>query len=118
LIGSIYKEDKTTLTDLWNRKGRFEKYPILRISAEDDLRIKRNAIKVFSGDIFGQLPYLSIVKINNILGTFMFTDYAYDFRSNILSAKLKQFYNDELGDIDYLISYDYGNNKIKPTIKG
>ena len=118
LIGSIYKTDKITLTDLWARKGKFEQYPLLRISAEDDLRIKRNPIKVFSGSILGQLPYLSIISINNILGLFMFTEYTYDFRTKKINAKLTQFYNDELGDIDYELSYNYGNNTIKPTIKG
>jgi hypothetical protein len=118
LIGSIYKSDKITLTDLWARKDKFEQYPILRISAEDDLRIKRNPIKVFSGSILGLFPYLSIININNIAGLFMFTEYTYDFRSKILNAKLTQFYNDELGDIDYLPTTDYGNNTIKPTIKG
>lgn len=118
LIGSIYKSDQTTLTDLWARKDKFEQYPLLRISAEDDLRIKRNPIKVFSGSILGQFPYLSIININNIVGLFMFTEYTFDFRSKILNAKLIQFYNDELGDIEYLLTYDYGNNTIKPTIKG
>jgi hypothetical protein len=118
LIGSIYKSDKVSLTDLWARKDKFEQYPILRISAEDDLRIKRNPIKVFSGSILGLFPYLSIININNIVGLFMFTEYTYDFRSKVLNAKLTQFYNDELGDMDYLLTYDYGNNTIKPTIKG
>lgn len=118
LIGSIYKSDKVTLTNLWSRNGKFEQYPLLRISAEDDLRIKRNPIKVFSGSILGLIPYLSIININNVLGMFMFTKYSYDFRTKIINAEMTQFYNDELGDIEYELSYDYGNNTIKPTIKG
>jgi len=117
LIGSLYKSDKTTLTEYWNREGFTENKPILLISAEDDLRVQRNPIKIFSGGIFGYLPYLSVISINNVLGLFMFTEYSYDLRSKKISAKLTQFYNDEVGDIEFLISPDYGNT-VKPTIKG
>jgi len=118
LIGSLYKSDKSTLTQYWNRTGFTEDKPILLISAEDDLRVQRNAIKIFSGGIFGQLKYLSIININNIAGKFMFTNYSYDLRSNKMTAKLTQLYQDEVGDIEFLISPDYGNGTIKPTIKG
>jgi hypothetical protein len=73
---------------------------------------------VFSGDIYGEIPYLSIVKINNIFGKFMFIEYNYNIKTNISSIKLLQFFDNELGDIQYLFSYDYGNNTIKPTIVG
>lgn len=118
LIGSMYKSDQTTLTEFWTRKNKFENLPLLGISAMDDLRIQSNAIKVFSGDIYGQIPYMSVIKIDNIDGLFMFIEYEYDYKSNILFAKLLQFYNTDLADIQYTISPDYGNNTIKPTIKG
>jgi len=118
LIGTIYKSDQINYTDFWSRKGKGESYPILRISAEDDLRIQQSPIKVFTGNIFGQIPYLSVVKINNIPGLFMFTEYSYDIQNNKVSGKLTQFYNNELADISYQFSFDYGNNTIKPTIKG
>ena len=117
LIGSLYKSDKITLTEYWNRTGFTENKPILLISAEDDLRVQRNPIKIFSGGIYGQFPYLSIISINNIIGSFMFTNYSYDLRSNKMSAKLTQLYQDEVGDIEFLITPDYGNT-VKPTIKG
>lgn len=117
-IGAIYKSDKETVTDFWTRKNRFEKKPLLQISAEDDLRIQSAPVKVFSGDIFGQIPYLSVININNIFGLFMFVEYSYDIKENILSGKMMQMYNNELGDILYNFSYDYGNNTIKPTIIG
>jgi len=117
LIGSLYKSDKTTLTEYWNRAGFTENKPILLISAEDDLRVQRNAIKIFSGGIYGRLPYLSIISINNVLGKFMFTNYSYDLMTNKMTAKLTQLYQDEVGDIEFLITPDYGNT-VKPTIKG
>lgn len=115
-IGAIFKSDKVSVTELWTRKNRFETKPLLLISAEDDLRIQSAPVKLFSGDIFGQIPYLSVISINNVFGLFMFIEYSYDIKENILSGKMMQMYNNELGDILYNFSYDYGNNTIKPTI--
>lgn len=116
LIGSIYKPDLTTLTTIWTRNGKYEEKPLLRISAEDDLRIQCNPIKIFTGNFLGFIPYLSVISINNIVGLFMFTQYSYDLKNKKVTGKLTQFYNNDLGDMDYLFSYDYGNNTIKPTI--
>ena len=117
-IGAIYKEDEVTVTNLWTRKNKFESKALLQISAEDDLRIQSSPIKLFTGDIYGQIPYLSLVEIDNVFGLFMFINYSYDIQTNIISGKLLQLFNIDLGDIQYLFSYDYGNNTIKPTIKG
>jgi hypothetical protein len=118
LIGSIYKEDLLTETTQWTRKDKFESLPLLGISAMDDLRIQANAIKVFSGSIFGEIPYMSVITINNIVGYFMPIEYDYNYKTNISQVKLLQFYNDDIADIQYEVSPDYGNNTIKPTIKG
>lgn len=118
LIGSIYKDDLETLTTLWTRKDKFETLPLLGISAMDDLRIQSAPIKVFSGSIYGQIPYLSVVSIDNIVGSFMFIEYEYFYKSKILQSKLLEFYNADLGDIQYEISPDFGKSTIKPTIKG
>jgi len=117
-IGSIYKADNTNVTTLWSRKNKFESKALLQISAEDDLRIQSSPIKLFTGDIYGQIPYLSLVEIDNVFGLFMFINYSYDIQTNIISGKLLQLFNIDLGDIQYLFSYDYGNNTIRPTIKG
>jgi hypothetical protein len=118
LIGSIYKEDLLTETTQWTRKDKFESLPLLGISAMDDLRIQANAIKVFSGSIYGEIPYMSVITINNIVGYFMPIEYDYNYKTNISQVKLLQFYNDDIADIRYEVSPDYGNNTIKPTIKG
>ena len=118
LIGSIYKSDEETLTEFWTRKNKFEQLPLLGISAMDDLRIQSNPIKVFSGNIFGQIPYFSVVTIDNVTGLFMPIEWDYDYKNNITRLKLLQFYNTDIADIQYTISPDYGNNTVKPTIKG
>lgn len=118
LIGSIYKEDLIELTTNWTRKDKFENLPLLGISAMDDLRIQSNPIKVFSGSIFGQIPYMSVITIDNISGLFMPIEYDYDYKTNKSQVKLLEFYNTDIADIQYTISPDYGNNTVKPTIKG
>jgi len=118
LIGGIFKEDQEELTDLWSRKNKFENLPLLGISAMDDLRIQSNPIKVFSGNVYGRIPYMSVVTIDNVLGLFMPIEYDYAPKSNKSTIKLLQFYNSDLGDIEYTVSPDYGKSTIKPTIKG
>lgn len=115
--GAIYKSDKTTLTTIWTRDGFVENKPLLRISAEDDLRIQQKPIKEFSGSFYGYLPYLSIIEINNISGLFMFTEYSYDTDSNITNGKLLQYYTNEVADLQYALTFDFGET-VKPSIKG
>jgi len=114
--GAIYKSDKTTLTTLWTRKGKLEEKYLLRISAEDDMRIRQKTIKTFEGDFYGYLPYLSIIEINNVNGLFMFIEHSYDTDSNITKGKLQQFYTSEVSDLQYALTYDYGNT-VKPSIR-
>lgn len=118
LIGSIYKDDLIELTTDWTRKDKFENLPLLGISAMDDLRIQSNSIKVFSGNIYGQIPYMSVITIDNISGLFMPIEYDYDYKTNKSQVKLLEFYNTDIADIQYTVSPDYGNNTVKPTIKG
>ena len=114
--GAIYKSDKTTLTTLWTRKDKLEEKYLLRISAEDDMRIMQKPTKTFTGDFYGYLPYLSIIEINNISGLFMFIEYSYNTDSNITSGKLQQFFKDEVPDLEYALTFDYGET-VKPSIR-
>ena len=118
LIGSIYKDDLVTLTTFWSRKNKFENLPLLGISAMDDLRIQSNPIKMFTGDVYGYIPYFSVVTIDNVFGLFMPIEWDYDYKNNITKVKLLQFYNTDIADSQYTISPDYGNNTVRPTIKG
>jgi hypothetical protein len=114
-LGAIYKEDSVSVTDLWTRNGYVELKPILRISAEDELRMCQKPAKIFSGFFLGYYPYISVLEINNIPGKLMPIEYSYDTFSNIGTHKLLQLYSDELTDIDYKLTLDYGST-VKPTI--
>lgn len=114
-LGAIYKEDEITPTSTWSRKGRFESFSILRIAAEEELRISQKPLKIFKGSIYGQLPYLSVVEIQNVGAKFMFIEYSYDTMTNIMTATLLELYAPELTDIDYKYTFDFGQT-VKPTI--
>ena len=115
--GTIFKEDAITPTETWSRKGSFESYPLLRIAAEDELRLGQKPLKVFSGNIFGFLPYLSFLQINSINGRFFPIEYSYDTVNNQIKLKVLELYAEEIPDIMYKFSFDYGNT-VKPTIVG
>jgi len=114
-LGAIFKDDEITPTQFWSRKGRAESYPLLRMAAEEELRISQKPLKIFSGSIFGNLPYLSVININNVGNKFMFIEYSYDTMTNIGSYKLLELFSSEIQDIIYKFTYDYGNT-VKPTI--
>ena len=64
-VGTIFKFDNTP-TDLWRRKHSNEAKPILQIMAEEPLRVNAKPYRVFSGDVFGHIPYVSNISINNL----------------------------------------------------
>lgn len=116
-VGAIYKSDQTVLTSDWTRVGKNEMKPILRISAEDDLRISQKPAKEFTGSVFGYLPYLSLVKINNFDEVFTFLEWKYNIFSNTIDVKLIQVFGTELNEVIYNFTYDY-NSTVKPSIIG
>jgi hypothetical protein len=113
--GAIWKLTNTIPTSVWFRRGKTESKPILRIAAEDILRMSQKPQKIFIGDVYGFLPYLSVVSIDNLEGKFMPIEWSFDSKSNITSVKLLEAFNAELTDIDYKYTLDYGNT-VKPTI--
>ena len=116
-IGSIFKENKIDLTSLWYRKGVVESLTILRISAEEELRISQKPLRVFSGDVYGYLDYITICDIVGLNSKFMPIEWSYDTVKNITKIKFLELFVAEIGDIDYKLTYDFGNT-VKPTING
>lgn len=116
-IGTIHKADEVTPTTTWFRKGITEALPLLQIMGEETMRLNASPMRIFSGDIYGYIPYLSVFTINNLAGKYMPISYSYDTKANIISLILKQIYGDELADLEYMQTFDFGET-VKPTIKG
>lgn len=114
-LGAIFKDDGITTTQTWSRKGSFESFPLCRIAAEEELRIGQKPLKIFNGSIFGYMPYLSFISINNVQGKFFPIEYSYNTKTNIIDFKLLELYSAEITDILYKFTFDYGNT-VKPTI--
>lgn len=122
-IGTIYKADESTPTSQWKRLGYGRQVPILRIMGEERMKMYAKPLRVFSGDVYGYIDYLSVIAIDGISNTlFMPIEYEYNAKTNITKLKLKQILNNLLPDstylgIDYELTYDYGN-VVEPTIVG
>lgn len=113
--GAIYKNDIISPTSKWFRRGFAESKPILQIAGEDNLRISQSPAKLFSGDAYGFVPYLSVITIDSLSGVFMPIEWTYNTKSNIVNLKLLEGFTGELNDIKYNLTLDYGNT-VKPTI--
>lgn len=115
-VGAIKKlnGDNTTF---WRRINRNEEKPLLKIMAEDRIRLQNRPQKVFSGDVFGYVPELSIISIRNIGNNFYPLAYSYDTLNNICNFEMIELFNDELdGEITTELTYERGN-VTKPTIE-
>ena len=115
-LGAIFKNDGLTPTTTWFRRGRNESFPILRISSEEILRISQKPTKIFTGSVYGYIPYLSVTSIDNIVGKFSPIEYEFDTFRNICRVKYLELFSAEVYDILYNFTPDYGNT-VKPTIR-
>tara|TARA_R110000796_G_scaffold186402_1_gene303319 strand:+ start:362 stop:2278 length:1917 start_codon:yes stop_codon:yes gene_type:complete len=131
-LGTIYKSDQATPTELWKRLKLFyqpspwitRNVPLLQIMGEERMKMYAKPLRVFSGDIFGYIDYLSVISIDGINNTlFMPIEYEYNAQENITKLKLKQILDYDLiplttsDKIDYQLAFDYGN-VVEPTIVG
>lgn len=116
-LGTIYETDGTTPTTKWNRKGVTESKPLLQIMVEERIRLLSKPSRIFTGDIYGFVNYLSIFKINGFNNIFMPIALSYNSVTNITSITVKEIFNDSTIETIYELTFDYGN-VVKPTIKG
>lgn len=123
-VGGIYRQDGTTLTTLWNRRGIPESilalpYDVskkfLRIAVEEKVRLYGAPFVRFEGSVFGYFNPLSRFTINLIEGKFMPLSLNYDLQSNICKSVLGRVSDDEIA-MNYTLSNDYGET-VKVTIK-
>lgn len=114
-VGTIYKGDGDTPTSKW-RRGFLstEEKEILEINAEDNLRLSPRPMTIFEGDIYGYIPYLSLISINNFEGKqFQPINYSYQTNINILKLSSKEFSNDYIPETDFTVTIkdNYGNEQ-------
>lgn len=109
-VGTIYKDDGDTPTEKWYRQGRTEAKELLSINAEDNLRLSPRPMIIFEGDVFGFIPYLSVVSINNFDGKkFQFLNWSYSLDKNIMRTSLKEYSDGYLEDFVVDVRYNFGS---------
>lgn len=116
-VGTLYKDDQETATEKWYRQGKSESLELLAINAEDNLRISPRPMLVFEGNIFGYIPYLALISINNIPGKFQPSKYSYDTFDNQIKLTNKEFESEYLPIETFTVDRkeDYGT-ETKVTI--
>lgn len=123
-IGGIYREDETTLTTLWNRRGISESVlatpyaaskPFLRIAVEEIQRLYASPFVKFEGSIFNYFNPLSRLTINLLDGKFMPDSLVYSLQENKCRAVSTRIANAEIEQA-YTLQSDFGETT-KMTIK-
>jgi len=123
-LGAIFKNDLTSLTTLWNRRGLAESVlasefevskPFLRIAVEELQRMYAQPYVKFEGSIGNYFNPLSLFTINLVEGRFMPVSLSYDLQANVCKAVLTRISNTEI-DMNYTLEPDYGETT-KITIK-
>lgn len=125
-VGTIYKADEVTPTSLWNfsSTGELINYAtILQIMGLERMKMYAKPLKVFKGDVYGFIDFLSVVTIDNIDGLFVPIEYKYNASDNITTLKMKEILNYGLpnstfSDIEYNLQINNENQVVEPTIKG
>ena len=122
-VGTLYKADTITPTTEWTRKTFNDNVPILRLMGTEIMRMNQLPSRLFNGDIYGVIPYDNVVAIDGINDKdgfpckFMFVEWDYDTRENVVAMTLRQIYGGDISDLDYQYTKDYGN-VVEPTIRG
>lgn len=116
-VGAIYEAGTGNNTSEWTRDKVAETKPLLQIACEDRLRMAQRVRKVFSGDVFGYFEPLSVLTLEGVPGVFLPTSYNYNSMASVTSVTAHEILDDEIADIDYSQTTDYGNT-VKPKIRG
>lgn len=115
-LGTLYKSDNEP-TELWNRSGMTDNKGLLRLMVEDTLRISPRPMLYFEGDIFGYIPYMALISINNLPGKYQVSRYSYSSVSGINRTAFKEFSTDLLAPEDYRYEFEFDfGSETKVTI--
>lgn len=122
-VGTIYKNDADTPTEKWFRLDDPNKtttglQELLSINAEDNLRLAPRPMIIFEGDVFGYIPFISFIKIDQVSEDgFQPTAYSFNTGTGILRLTSREFSSAYLSSSDFRVDVkdNYGN-ETKVTI--
>lgn len=115
-FGTLYKKNGFPTNNTWFRVGKNENRELLDIMAEDNLRVAPVPMKFIEGDIYGYIPYLSLIRYNIVSGKYIPLSYSYNPTQNMISLGCNEFRSDYITDFNIEKDFQY-NNETKVTIK-
>lgn len=109
-------------SQLWSKEDAAvldlsKQFPVLNWLVRDRLTISSGNSTVFSGGIYGYLPYLGVLSINNVTGIFMTTEYRWDTLRNTIEAEHQRIFTDDIYSqvtVDFNLESD---NVVRPAIE-
>jgi hypothetical protein len=68
---------------------------LLELTSIERVRVKQSPQRVFRGDIYGYIPYSSVINYNGINGLYHITNYSHDTATGVIQIVSRQLFNDE-----------------------
>jgi hypothetical protein len=94
----------------WKATGTPTYPDLLELTSRERIRLKNKPQRVFKGDIFGFVPYHSVINYDGIPGNYHPTQYSHDTAANIIELECKQMFNDDVL-IDHEKNYIFENER-------
>jgi len=94
----------------WKATGTPTYPDLLELTSRERIRLKKKPQRVFKGDIFGFVPYHSVINYDGIPGNYHPTQYSHDTAANIIELECKQMFNDDVL-IDHEKNYIFENER-------
>lgn len=119
--GTIYKVDADSPTTKWFRLSDppgtgFKE--LLEINAEDNLRVAPRPMIIFEGDVYGYIPFMSLISISGFNAKrFQPTSYSFNTETGIMKLTSREIETSYLDKNDFVVDIkdNYGN-ETKVTI--
>lgn len=83
------------MTD-WKAWGTDTYDDLLELTGRERIKAKVNPQKIFTGDIFGYIPYWSVIRYDGIDGNFVPLSYSYITTDNIIQLETVQVFNENV----------------------
>jgi hypothetical protein len=94
----------------WKATGTPTYPDLLELTSRERIRLKNKPQRVFKGDVFGFVPYHSVINYDGIPGNYHPTQYSHDTAANIIELECKQMFNDDVL-IDHEKNYIFENER-------
>lgn len=81
---------------------------LLELTAKERLRLLQKPQRIFRGDVYGFVPYFTLLNYSGFEGLFLIREYIFNTAENIVTIEAQQIHNDEIS-IDYEKTFIFEN---------